>query len=59
MSSTASLEDPEKDAISPTVAWRGRNHGHQVYLSQVDIAAELVAGKDLDMVDEAEAKRVL
>lgn len=63
MSSTTP-SDPEKRTSSPS-SIEGSNdavkeHAHvKVALSDVDVAAQLAAGKDLDAIDEAEAKRVL
>jgi hypothetical protein len=64
MSSTSSLSDPEK-AGPPSVPSAGSQtlpsnglRARKVALSDVDVAAQLTAGKDLDAVDEAEARRV-
>lgn len=66
MSSTASLSDPEKQgtpsanevhALSNDA--RGHAKARKVTVSDVDVAAAVTAGKDLDAIDEKEAKRVL
>lgn len=65
MSSTASLSDIEKRGSSAIEAQElpSDAHGHararKVNLSDVDVAAAVTAGKDLDAIDEKEAKRVL
>lgn len=58
MSSESSFADPEK-TDSPSGPETLPAHGQKVTLSDVDVAAQLTAGKDLDAVDEVEVKRVL
>ena len=60
MSSTSSLTDPEKDGSPRTLnPATSLEQVKKVTLSDVDVAARLTAGLDLNTVDEAEAKRVL
>ena len=65
MSSTSKHSDSEKasSSISPDTEHPPLSrdvHGtKKVALADIDVAAQLVAGKDLDAVDQAEAKRVL
>ncbi|GJE96883.1 MFS general substrate transporter [Phanerochaete sordida] len=64
MSSSASLADPEKQAapLEPHALphdAHGHAHARKVALSDIDVAAAVTAGVDLDAVDEQEAKRVL
>ena len=57
--STSSLSDPEKQPAAPGVREVAKvpEHARKVSLQDVDVAAQLTAGRDLE-VDEAEAKRV-
>lgn len=57
--STSSLSDPEKQPAASDVqeVVKVPEHARKVSLQDVDVAAQLTAGRDLE-VDEAEAKRV-
>ena len=65
MYSTSSLADPQKSgqstvpAAGPLALHASAARPRRVALSEVDVAAQLTAGKDLDAIDEAEARRVL
>ena len=59
MSSAASLADPEKSPASSYPGRRTPRDVKRVALSEVDVDAVFVVGRNLDAVDEAEAKRVL